>query len=230
MKPYYSEAGITIYHGDCREVLPTMGDGIATAVVADIPYGKVNRESGGLRELDKGNADTETFTLDFAVQQSSRLSAGSVYIFCGTEQVSGLRAGFASLGMTTRLGIWEKTNPSPMNGEHLWLSGIECCVFARHSGAYFARKCKNPVWRGPTEANQVHRTQKPIWLMSELISASVPAGGTVLDYCAGSGSTLVAAKANGCRAIGIELEERYCEIAARRLSQGVLFGAEATHA
>lgn len=224
MKPYYSESGITIYHGDCREVLPMLSP--VDCVVADIPYGEVNRESSGLRNLDKGRADIETFSSGYAARHSARLAIGSVYLFCGTEQVSSIREALVAADLTTRLCIWHKSNPSPMNGDSLWLSGIECCVFGRKPKAYFARHCKTPVWHGPTEHDPVHETQKPLWLMLEIITASTPPGGTVLDFCMGSGTTLLAAKQSGCRAIGIENRERYCEIAANRLRQGVLFGPE----
>ena len=67
-----------------------------------------------------------------------------------------------------------------------------------------------------------HPTQKPLGILRTLIEYSCPPSGVVLDLFAGSGSTLVAAAENGCRAIGIEIEEKYCEIAAKRLSQEVL--------
>ncbi len=73
MEPYYSHAGIEIYHADCREVLPTLQP--CDLVLADIPYGEVNREAGGLRNLDKGNADEVSFELAFAVEQSTRIGA-----------------------------------------------------------------------------------------------------------------------------------------------------------
>ena len=72
--------------------------------------------------------------------------------------------------------------------------------------------------------NGAHPTQKPVGLVAKLIRLFGDEGGTVLDPFAGSGTSLLAARDCGCKAIGIEREEKYCEIAARRLSQGVLFG------
>ena len=214
---WVSDCGtVTLYCGDCLEILPTLEPGSVDAVVTDIPYGEVNRESGGLRSLDKGFADVETFSLEFAASQSCRLGK-SVYMWCGIEQVSELRQRLVDLGMTTRLCGWEKTNPSPMNGEHLWLSSFECCVFGRKPGACFREFCASPIWRGPTAQKQVHKTQKPTWLMQRLVNASTDDGGSVLDFCAGSGTTGVACVRLGRRFIGIELEPKYYAIAKRRI-------------
>jgi site-specific DNA-methyltransferase (adenine-specific) len=216
-REWVSDCGtVRLICGDCLEVLPTLEAGSVDAVVTDIPYGEVNRESGGLRNLDKGAADVVTFTLDEILIESYRL-AESVYLFCGTEQVSDLRAGFVERGMTTRLCIWDKTNPSPMNGEKFWLSSIECCIFARKSNAYFSEHCAPSVWRGPIERDQVHPTQKPEWLMQRLVKASVPEGGVCLDFCSGSGTTGVACVRTGRKFIGIEKEPKYFEIAKRRI-------------
>lgn len=219
MKPVYDRDGISIYHGDCREILPALE--AADLILADIPYGVVTRDDSGLRSLDRGVADVVTFPLSFAIEQSSRL-ADSVYIWCGTEQLSELRAGFVASGMTTRIGIWEKSNPSPMNGELFWLSAIETCIFARKSKAYFAEFCKPPVWRGPIEDKPIHPTQKPEWLFKRLIHASCPVGVTVIDFCVGSGTTLRAAKDMGRKAIGIEREDKYIGPMIDRMAQKVL--------
>lgn len=208
----------TLYRGDCLEVLPTLGK--VDAVVVDIPYGEVNRKSGGLRNLNKGAADVETFPLSVVVEQSSRL-AKSIYVWCGIEQISELREGFVSSGMTTRMCGWEKSNASPMNGEHLWLSSFECCVFARHPGAWFGRHCESPIWRGPTQREQEHPTQKPIWLMLTQVTASVPEDGTCLDFCMGSGTTGVACVRTGRKFIGIEIDKGYFDIACRRITDEI---------
>lgn len=210
-----------ILKADARAVLPTMPDDSFDAVITDIPYTVVNRPTHGLRVFDKADADSETFPLSFVVEQAARLAIGSVYIWCGTEQVSELRAGFVDKGMSTRLCIWEKSNPSPANGQHLWLSSIECCVFARWPKAYFARHCKSPVWRGPVVRGKLHPTQKPVWLMRELVTASVPEGGTVLDFCAGSGSTGVACIETKRNFVGVEISGDYCTAARERLDDAM---------
>ena len=224
MKPYYSHGGITIYHGDCRD-----WHGNADLVLTDIPYGEVNRSSGGLRVLDKGLADVETMPISDVVDVLLSPVPHTIYVFCGTEQVSPIRSGLVEADLTTRLGVWEKTNPSPMNGDVIWLSSVECCVFARREKAPFNERCASPVWRGPTETERWgHSTPKPRWLFDRLMLASSLPNQLVIDPFCGSGTTLVSAKNLGRRAIGIEIEERYCEIAAKRLSQEVLdFGGVA---
>lgn len=202
-----------LWLGDCREILPTLPK--VDAVITDIPYGEVNRESGGLRNLDKGAADVETCALVEVLRLLER--GGSVYVWCGTEQVSELIAGLVARGYSTRLGIWEKSNPSPMNGQHLWLSAIESCVFGKRSGAYFSEFCKSPVWRGPTAEKENHPTPKPVWLMERQILASVKPGGCVLDGFMGSGTTGVACMNLGRQFIGIEREPKYFDIACRRI-------------
>lgn len=186
-------------------------------VLADIPYGEVNRESAGLRNLDKGKADSVTFPLEDALKECVRLCSGSLYIFCGTEQVSRIRAAFVADGLSTRLGIWEKTNPSPMNGQHMWLSNIECCVYGKRRGAPFNEHCQSSVWRNPVERGKLHPTMKPLALIERLIRASSDKGDTVLDFAMGSGTTGVACKNLGRNFIGIELDENYYQIAKRRI-------------
>ena len=145
---------MTLRHGDCLELMSRIPAGSVDMVLTDIPYDVVSRNSGGLRNLDKGAADIKTFSLSALLSGYGRLAPRSLYIFCATEQVSELRNGLVGLGYTTRLGVWEKTNPSPMNGQTLWLSGVECCVFGRIKGAVFNEmRSKTKVLQKPILSN-----------------------------------------------------------------------------
>jgi site-specific DNA-methyltransferase (adenine-specific) len=213
----------TLYLADCLDVLPQLSP--VEAVITDVPYGKVNRASSGLRNLDKGSADVATHSNE--VLFPILTLGASVYVWCGTEQVSDFRRGLVDAGYSTRLCIWEKSNPSPMNGQHLWLSALECCVYGKRQGAYFGEFCKPPIFRGPSAENEGHPTPKPVWLMERQVVASVPHGGTVLDPFMGSGTTGVACAKHGRKFVGVEIDSRYFDLACERIdaaqSQGRLF-------
>lgn len=209
----------SVVQGDCLVLMRELADRCVDAVITDIPYGEVNRQSGGLRNLDKGIADIATFDTEELAAVFARLATGTVYSFCGTEQVSGIRATFVSSEMLTRLCIWEKPNPSPMNGDKFWLSSIECCVFGRKPKAPFNEFCVSPVWRNNVQREQEHPTQKPVELMARLVSASTNEFDTILDPFCGSGTTLVAAKKLGRHYLGFEISAEYCEISRRRLAE-----------
>lgn len=170
-----------IYLGDSLELLPQIPDKFADAIVTDLPYNEINRETNGLRKIDKGNADIADFNLNDALEEMWRVCKGSFYLFCGFGQISDIHKFFRYKGLGTRLIIWEKTNPSPMNGETTWLSGIEPCIFAKKAGATFNGHCRNTVIRKPIAAQTGHPTPKPINLMGELILASTNEGDVVLD-------------------------------------------------
>ena len=211
-----------LYNNDCMKVLPSLGDKSVDLVVTDIPYGEVNRKRGSRRKLDKGKADIVTFDLNMLVSELVRVTKGSIYIFCGTEQVSDIRKILVQNKMSTRLCIWEKTNPSPMNGDRIWLSGVECCVFGRFPKATFNEHCKNTVFRYPCGRNKLHPTQKPLELIEKLVLASSNEGDTVLDPCMGSGTTGVACKKNNRKFIGIEVDKEFFDTASHRIESEVI--------
>ena len=131
-----------IYNEDCLETMERMEDASVEMTLTDIPYGEVNRDDNGLRNLDKGKADNADFDLENFLEEVKRITNGSIYIWCGTEQVSFIRKHLDD-DLSTRIIVWEKTNPTPLNGQHLWLSGIELCVFARKEKATWNGDCDN---------------------------------------------------------------------------------------
>lgn len=219
MTPYYEEAGIVIYHGDCREVLPFLAK--VDLVLTDPPYG-----------ID---VDVETKVS----QQSVKYAGGE---FRKTwEVVAGDSEPFdpSPLLQFKRLVIWGGNNFSsrlPDSGG--WLvwdkrRGGTLCEGWKGADVEIAwtnvtrsSRIFSHMWAGFRRDSEVgahlHPTQKPENLMRWCLELFSEVNETILDPFMGSGTTLRAAKDLGRRAIGIEIEERYCEIAANRLRQEVL--------
>ena len=208
-----------IYNEDCLEGMKRIADGAVDCVCTDIPYNEVNRTDNGLRNLDKKSADIGLFDVAELTRTLCAKSKGSVYMFCGINQVSDIRRTMSECNLSTRLLIWEKTNPSPMNGDKIWLSGIECCVYGKKSGAVFNEFCKNTVFRYPSGDSNLHPTQKPLTLIRRLVLASTEMGGVVLDPFMGSGTTAVAALMEKRHFIGFETNREYFDIAQGRIDQ-----------
>lgn len=208
------DAGVInkLHNTDCMEYMRNISDNSVDLTLTDIPYDVINRDSNGLRNLDKSKADIATFDLDEFVKEVVRITKGSIYIFCSTEQVSKVRQLLVEYKLSTRLCIWEKTNPSPMNGQHMWLSGVECCIYGKKPKATFNEHCKNTVWRYPTtkrKGGKIHPTEKPEKLLNYLIETSSNVGDLVFDPCAGSGSTLKCAKNLNRNFLGCELDKDF---------------------
>jgi site-specific DNA-methyltransferase (adenine-specific) len=206
-----------LMHGDCLEMMKLIPDGSVDMVLADIPYNEVNRKSSGLRNLNKGKADFFEVDLKEMILQANRVCKGTIYIFCGIKQISEITEKMQDLKLSTRLGQWEKTNPSPMNGSKVWLSGSEFCVIGRKPNSTFNEHCQKPIWKFSVGRNKLHPTQKPIALMERLILASSNRDDTVLDFTMGSGTTGVACVNTARKFIGIELDQGYFDIAKERI-------------
>lgn len=214
MKPYYSESGIEIYHGDCREILPSLPK--VDLVLTDPPYGinyKPRRSLGkckkwqSQRPFEPVTNDAEPFDpamllgysrliLWGANHYASRLSDSGGWLVWDKKRGASLSQGFAS-----------------SDAELAWTNiGGMVRLFAF-------------MWTGLCRDAEIgehyHPTQKPRALMKWCIQIAGEAE-MILDPFMGSGTTLRAAKDLGRKAIGIEIEERYCEIAANRLRQEVL--------
>lgn len=210
---------VQLLKGDCLELMKDIPDGSVDMVLTDIPYGEVNRSSNGLRNLDKENADYETFALHRFLPEIDRVARGSILIFCGKGQFSQIYNFFATKPGTVRAIVWEKTNPSPMNGQHIYLSGVEFAVWFKKRGATFNPFCKNTVFRFPSGRRKYHPTEKNQKLITELLLDNTAPGATVLDPCMGSGTTGIACVQTGRNFIGMELDERYFQIASERIGE-----------
>lgn len=208
--------------GDCIEVMKGMGTGSVKLTLTDIPYNEVNRASNGLRKLDKEDADILTFDLDEFLNEVYRVTEGTIIIFCGKQQFSKIYSFFAEKQQkkegTVRQLIWKKTNPSPMNGQHIYLSGIENAVWFKKKGGTFNAHCKNTVFEYPCGRAKLHPTEKNHNLLEEILLDNSAVGDMVFDPCAGSGSHLLVARNNGRTYFGVELNENYFNIAKNRLS------------
>lgn len=223
MKPYYEQDGIVVYHGDCREVLPTLEP--VDSVISDPPYGDETH-------LGARTGDGDEVLVDFASITAEELSAvisginARRWLVATMEwrHIADFEKNTPSGWRFVRFGIWVKPNGSPQfTGDRPGTGWEGICVL--HKDVLGKMR-----WNGgghnlvitANKENGPHRTMKPQSLMKRLVHWFSDDGETVLDPFMGIGSTLVAAKELGRRAIGIEIEERYCEIAAKRLAQGVL--------
>lgn len=208
----------TIYNQDCMDLMQLMPDNSVSLLLTDIPYDAVTRNDNGLRNLDKAEADILTVDLHRVVQEMIRVTSGSGYIFCGWGQFSTIMQIVNDHKISSRAIIWEKTNPSPMNGGHIWLSGIEMAVYFKKPKATYNQHCKNVVVRFPSGRSKVHPTEKPLSLFKHLVAISSNENDIVFDPFLGSGTTAVAALELNRRYLGAELHPPYFAIAQNRIA------------
>ena len=208
-----------VYNEDCLEGMKRIPDNHVNITLTDIPYGVVNRKSNGLRNLNKESADDFNIDMDELLREIYRVTEGQIVIFCGKEQFSEIYKFFANKKGTTRSIIWQKTNPSPMNGQHVYLSGIEHAVWFKPRGRkVFNAHCKNTVFTYSNGSRKIHPTQKHIELFKELILDNSNEREIVFDPFMGSGTTAVAAIDTGRNYIGFELDEDYHKLSEQRIA------------
>jgi site-specific DNA-methyltransferase (adenine-specific) len=204
MKPYYSHNGITIYHGDCREVLPSLPDNSVDLVLTDPPYGHGKKWSGGTWASNPiydlaFKWDAAPVELDLLIRV---IEMAPISIVWGGN--------YYSLPPSRCWLAWEKSSKMPT------MADFELAWTNLDAPAKLFRENRNP------DGRRLHPTQKPLSVIKWCIGFCPSTVQTILDPFMGSGTTLRAAKDLGRKAIGIEIEERYCEIAAKRLQQEVL--------
>lgn len=225
MKPYYEDGTATIYHGDCLDVLPQLPRHFANVILSDPPFFMPAEQYAGRKAWSRTWGDTSIMRGWWSAVLDAILPAlvpsGHFLTFCDDESYAVffplVYARFPNLASL----VWDKGVPGLGTA---WRHSHELIIAARGTGAHWTGGAKRDVLRhAPVpSAERLHPVDKPVPLLSDLIMPACPDGGVVLDAFLGGGSTLVAAKNIGRKAIGIEIEERYCEIAARRLRQDVL--------
>jgi len=207
--PYYEKDGVTIYHGNCSEFMPQIN---ADVMLTDPPYG-INYKSGWSGKLDRSiHGDKNTMLRDSILNCWDK----SALVF-GTWRRPRPNQTRMVLIWDTKgaLGMGDLTLPWKPSHQEIYVIGSE----------FNGKRTSDVLTFAPVQSMAVngrkHPHEKPVALLRELINKCN--GNVIFDPFCGSGSTLVAAKLEGRRAVGIEIEEKYCEIAASRLRQSMLF-------
>lgn len=196
-----SERGVLI-NADCMNVLSKLDDESVNITLTDIPYNGVNKvKEGGLRKLNKGNADILTFDLNKFLDELYRVTKGTIIIFCNTTQISDIANYYYyymnELGakISLRQLVWKKTNPSPINGQYNYLSGLENAIWVKKKGqGVFNAHCKSNVFEFPCGRSKLHPTEKNHDLIKDLILDNSNEDDIIFDPCCGSGSHCLCAK------------------------------------
>lgn len=230
MSLYYQDEHVTLYHGDSIEMLDSLP--VAKAIITDPPYSQATHGNAKSNK-GKGHGTKQiNFTaLDDPVELFRKLathSEGWVIANVDYKHAFQLDATPPEGLRTLRIGVWVKTNPMPQISADRPAPGWEAI-------AYMHRADVKPKWNGggshgnyilPLAQGTGHPTSKPTKMVADWVRKFTDHGDLILDPFAGSGSTLKAARDEGRKAIGVELEEKYCEIIAKRLDQQVIdFGA-----
>lgn len=213
IKPYYQDSAVTIYHGDCRQIVPVLGK--FDLLLTDPPYGidagnrkRIASRANAAAARDYGDNEWDLKPAESSLIDELVAKAEHSIIWGGNYFRVAPSAGWL---------VWDKQNTGDFaDGELAW-TNLDMAV-----------RIFRLMWNGMLRAGEsrgvprVHPTQKPVELMRWCLQF-VPESRTILDPFMGSGTTLRASKdLNKLHCIGIELEERYCEIAAKRMAQEVL--------
>lgn len=227
MKPYYEASGITIYHGDCRDVLPVLAPQSVDAVVTDPPFFMPATHYQSRVKWQRSWSDTSILAAFWATVLDAALlclrPSGHFLTFCNGDSYPVFYPEMYRRFDYLKSLVWDKGH---VGLGRIWRNQHELVIAARWNDSVFNEdgRLRADVLKcsATRSQNRAHPVEKPVELLAELLIPTVPIKGTALDPFMGSGSTLDAAKREGRHAVGIEGEERYCEIAAKRLEQQVL--------
>lgn len=220
MVPYYEQDGVTIYCGDCLDVLPSLG--AVDHVITDPPYDERTHE--GARSCGETASKIDFAPLDIAASLPPLLTVSRRWIvaFCTMEMIWEYRRVAGPLWV--RAGFWRRPDGAPQfTGDRPATPGDAIAIMHRVGRKRWNGGGRHGYWEhGVERLERYHPAQKPEGLMAALVADFTDPGETILDPYMGSGTTLVAAKRLGRKAIGIELNPKYCDIAINRLRQGAL--------
>ncbi len=244
MTPYYEQDGITIYHGDCLEVLPELS-GIA-GLITDPPYSSGGQFRGDrtqrtltkyvqsdsfrqliLSDFEGDTRDQRSFLLwaTFWLTAARNASVPGATVVCFTDwrQLPTVTDAIQTAGWVWRnIATWHKPGIRMQRGR--FSSSAEYLVYGTNGPAIDGTGSPQNVFAWQPVDEREHIAQKPVEVMRWALSV-VPPIGIICDPFMGTGTTLRAAKDLGLQAIGIDVNEVYCEVAAKRLAQGILFAA-----
>lgn len=219
MKPYYQDDLVTLYHGDCRELLPDLH---GTALITDPPYG-----IGWDRATWADDPEQYPALMRWLVSESKRVVPdGWCFVFQAMSNVGLFHEWFPD-GWRLFAACKDFVQMRPTEVQNGW----DPVVFWRNGAKVSGHRSNVGIVTRDYHVGSVagelrnkvgHPSPRPLDTMRHLVVLATADDGVVIDPFAGSGTTLRAAKDCGRRAIGIEIEERYCEVAANRLRQDVL--------
>ncbi len=198
MDPYYSDSYVTLYHGDCREILPSLEP--MDCCITDPPYGL---KPVYPRKNFSIIGDSDTKLIDWII---------STYCVDVPTIIFSAPLYFPSISPQRQL-IWDKKMLGLSGSKLPWRNSHEIAWV--YGLGWKSKPQMGTVFRTSRDHTFYHPTQKPLALMRWLVQATQNKW-TITDPCSGGGSTLVAAKNHARRSIGIEIEEEYCEMTARR--------------
>ncbi len=208
MTPYYKDDFVTIYHGDCMEIMPKLGR--FDLLVTDPPYG-MNYVSSRRKVRHEAIVGDDRLPVEELVEIMKCVDRAS-YIFMRWNNL-------CQMPKPKSLIAWVKNNWTVGDLQHEHGRQWEACAFYPAEGHEFIKRTPDVICCAKANSDR-HPTEKPIELIQEIIGANV--GDTILDPFAGSGTTGRAAKDLGRKCVLIEKEERYCEVSANRMLQEVL--------
>lgn len=215
LQPYYDDGQCTIYHGDACSVLAKLDAGQADVFITDPPYGTRTEQR------DEWMVGEFSNVMPVILPELHRVGVtnAALYLFTSWKLMADWVFRCSPYFRMQNFLIWDKGRHSGTFGMYSWQFHWE--------GIYYGIKGPRPIRAYMpdvlrTTEHPKYPMQKPVDVLSRLILASSDVGQLIVDPFLGSGTTLRAAKDLGRKCIGIEIEEKYCEIAARRLQQEVL--------